>query len=50
MLNFYCFVDDKALPSQQMHQDISRVTGAAISASVVEQFSGRRRAVILHFS
>jgi hypothetical protein len=50
MLNFHCFVDDKASPSQQTHQDIPRVAGAAISSSNVERFSGRRRLLILHFS
>jgi hypothetical protein len=50
MLNFCCFVDEKASPNRQTHQDIPRVAYAAISSSAVERFSGRRRVLILHFS
>jgi hypothetical protein len=50
MLNFHCFVDDKASPSQQTHQDIPRVACAAVSSSTAERFSVRRRVLVLHFS
>jgi hypothetical protein len=50
MLNFHCFVDDKASPNRQTHQDILRVAGAAISSLIVERFSGQWRVLIWHFS